>query len=357
MDAIGRVTRRLVHDFNNLLTGILGYSAMLRGSLPPGSEEYEAAVYIERAARKASDLTGELKAFYRREVGQAGPVDVHRAIEEAVGMLCRSARASVRVRTSLSAARAIVSGDAGALVRAFVNLGTNADESMAEGGTISISTENVSRERAGLPRGEGIAEEYLCVRVTDTGCGIPELMRLRVFEPFHTTKPSGARTGFGLSEVYGCVRRHDGFIALDSDEGVGTTVRLLFPVARAGAGRVEVHPLGETGRSEKPSLPGGNETLLVVASDDTLLRLTCDALRALGYTPLPAPALEDGLEIYRTNPDRIDAVIVGMSPPETSVDEASPEFRRVRPAARVIPLPRPFDLLGLAYAVRASLDR
>ncbi|MGZ8460905.1 MAG: sensor histidine kinase, partial [Candidatus Deferrimicrobiaceae bacterium] len=140
MEAIGRLTGGIAHDFNNLLTGILGYSSLLKKFLPENGRGYEAAVYIERSARRASELTRQLLAYSRRESPTFRPVDLRKVTGEAVGILSRSVNRNVEIRTDFYEPLEPVSGDAGTLLQALLNLGVNASDAMPAGGHLTFST-------------------------------------------------------------------------------------------------------------------------------------------------------------------------------------------------------------------------
>ena len=232
MEVIGRLAGGIAHDFNNLLTGILGYASLLKTYLPEGSEGHDAAACIERSARRASELTRQLLAYSRRETPKFRPLEIRRVIGETIEILSRTVNKNVEIRTDLQAPPGPVMGDPGPLVQALLNLGVNASDAMPSGGVLTFSTAPFSSDGEvyfnDVPVPEG---RYVSVRVSDTGCGIPESIRDQVFAPFFTTKAPGEGTGLGLSMVYSCVRSHGGFLRLDSRLGHGTTFQILLPLA------------------------------------------------------------------------------------------------------------------------------
>jgi nitrogen-specific signal transduction histidine kinase/CheY-like chemotaxis protein len=330
MEVIGRLTGGIAHDFNNLLTGILGYASLLKTVIPEDGEGYGAAAYIERSARRASELTRQLLAYSRRESPKFRPVDIHRVIGEAIEILSRSVNKNVELRTDFAAPPGTVLGDPGTLVQALLNLGVNANDAMPSGGLLAFSTGsfqsdgNVYFNDVLVPEGS-----YVSVLVSDTGCGIPETIRLQVFAPFFTTKAPGEGTGLGLPMVYSCVRSHGGFLRMESRERVGTTFQILLPAAE------------ESDRLEEPSLavagaPTGKETVLVIDDEDIPLHLLCDLLRSLGYTPLSAPSGDEGIEIFRSAPEKVDLVILDKIMPGMDGIETMRRLREIRPGLRSI---------------------
>ena len=330
MEAIGRLTGGIAHDFNNLLTGILGYASLLKTYLPEGGEGHEAAECIERSARRASELTRQLLAYSRREAPKLRPLEIRRVIGEAIGILSRSVNKNVEIRTAFRAEPDPVMGDPGSLIQALLNLGVNAGDAMPSGGVLTISTDPFASDGETLfgdvPVPEG---RYVCVGVADTGIGIPESIRDRVFTPFFTTKAPGEGTGLGLPMVYSCVRSHGGFILLDSRPGQGTTFRILLPLAEKSAATPEAPEAGA-------GIPRGGETILVVDDEDIPRRLLCDMLRSLGYTALPATSGEEGIGILGEAPSRIDLVVLDKIMPGMDGPETLRHLRAIHPGVRVI---------------------
>jgi nitrogen-specific signal transduction histidine kinase len=330
MEVLGRLTGGIAHDFNNLLTGILGYASLLKTFIPEGGDGYEAADYIERSARRASELTRQLLAYSRRESPKLRPVEIHTVLDEAIQILSRSVNKNVEIRADLRAPSDRVMGDSGALVQALLNLGVNASDAMPAGGVLTLATApfasdgTVSFNDAPVPEGG-----YVCVSVSDTGSGIAESIRDQVFAPFFTTKAPGEGTGLGLSMVHTCIRGHKGFLRMESRVGEGTTFQFLVPLAEDAAASADP---GLSGRG----VPGGKETVLVIEDEEIPRHLLCDLLRSLGYTPLPAASGEEGIEILGTAPHKVDLVIVDKIMPGMDGIETMRRLRKLRPQLRSI---------------------
>ena len=330
MEAIGRLTGGIAHDFNNLLTGILGFSSLLKTSLPENGKGYEAAAYIERSARRASELTRKLLAYSRRETPTFRPVDLRKVAGEAIEILSRSVNKHVEIRTDFRAPPEPVSGDAGALVQALLNLGVNAFDAMPSGGRLTFSTSlfvsdgEVRLNDVPVPEGR-----YASICVADTGCGIPEAVRGEIFVPFFTTKAPGEGTGLGLSMVYNCVRAHGGFVHLVSSVGAGTTFQILLPLAKAPG---DAAVPAESGTA----IPRGSETVLIVDDEEIPRNLLCDVLRSLGYTTLPAASGEEGIEILRYAPKKVDLAILDRIMPGMGGIETLGSLRAIHPSLRAI---------------------
>jgi signal transduction histidine kinase/CheY-like chemotaxis protein len=371
MEAIGRLTGGIAHDFNNLLTGILGYASLLRTYLPDGGEGHDAAAYIERSARRASELTRQLLAYSRREAPKLRPLEIRRVLGEAIEILSRSVNKNVEIRTDFQAPPVPVMGDPGPLVQALLNLGVNASDAMPSGGVLTFATAPFSSggdvyiDDVLVPEGR-----YVSVCVSDTGSGIPESIRDRVFAPFFTTKAPGEGTGLGLSMVYSCVRSHGGFVRLASREGLGTTFQILLPLAEELSTPVEA-------REPAAGLPRGRETILVIDDEDIPRQLLCDMLRTMGYTALPASSGEEGIRILLSPPKRVDLVILDKIMPGMDGMRTLHRLREIRPGLRVLLcsgyvaegpgggtlvgqfddfLQKPYEMETMARKVRALLD-
>ena len=372
MEAIGRLTGGIAHDFNNLLTGILGYSSLLKTFLPENGRGYEAAAYIERSARRASQLTRQLLAYSRRETPKFLPVDLRKVIGEAIGILARSVNKNVEIHTGFHHPQEAVSGDAGALVQALLNLGVNACDAMPGGGHLTFSTSTFVSDGEVYLNDVLVPEgRYVSILVADTGSGIPEEIRDEIFAPFFTTKAPGEGTGLGLSMVYSCVRTHGGFLRLVSSVGVGTTFQILLPVMEASGDADEP-------REAETEIPPGTETVLVIDDEEIPRNLLCDVLRSLGYTTLPAVSGEEGIEILRYAPEKVDLVIVDRIMAGMDGIETVARLRAIRPILRTIlcsgtsegggtpsrPVPdgfdaflqKPYERETLARTVRSVLD-
>ena len=260
MDAVGQLTGGIAHDFNNMLTGIIGALDMIR--LRAASGRYnDLPRYLDAAhgsAQRAASLTQRLLAFSRRQPLQTRPTAVNSLIRSLAELLQRSLGETIRFELALEDAAGLALVDPSQMENALLNLALNARDAMPDGGTLRIETQRLALQaeqatRHGVPTGE-----YLCVRVIDSGVGIPAALVDKVFEPFFTTKPLGEGTGLGLSMVYGFVRQSGGFISIDTCQGEGTRGALHMPAASADA---QEEPTAVPIRV--PGAGGGRKVLLV----------------------------------------------------------------------------------------------
>ena len=270
MEAIGRLAGGIAHDFNNLLTAISGFSRLLLDSLPEDTPAHEDARQIQRAAERATSLTGQLLSFSRRSATRTATVDVNESVREAHRLLARVLGGGIALRLSLAAPEALVSIDPAELQQVVINLCLNARDAMPDGGTVSIETQ------VGTPPAwvDGLSEPVVALSVADTGSGMSSEMRERAFEPFFTTKDKG--TGLGLASVYATVKRAGGQITLESEAGRGTTIRICLPGANMDVSGALA------ARSAHGTSPSRLRVLLV--DDDPQVRALSDRiLRNAGY--------------------------------------------------------------------------
>jgi len=297
LEAIGQLAGGLAHDFNNMLTVILGFGHSLQMTLKD-QESRENVNQIIGAAERASNLTSQLLAFARRQVLQPRPMQLNDTIAQTGTMLRQVIGEDVTMVTRLAPDAGVIQADPSQLEQVLLNLVLNARDAMPQGGMLRIETRNLRVEpgetatykpvgNTPLPPGD-----YVLMAVSDTGYGMDADTRARIFEPFFTTK--GLRgTGLGLAMVYGITSQSGGFVCCDSELGTGTTVTVLFPrvrgeiVAGIPAAPREVHP--------KP----GSETILVVEDEPSVRLLAERVLRGAGYTVLTADGAADAMDLVR----------------------------------------------------------
>ncbi|MEW6280133.1 MAG: PAS domain S-box protein [Candidatus Eremiobacterota bacterium] len=315
MEAIGTLAGGIAHDFNNILSGILGYASLLKLNAGPSGETYEAADVIEKAARRAAELTRQLLGFARGGKHQHVPVSVRRAAESVLQLLCRTIDPTVRLETDFCEGDPRIMGDPAQVELVLLNLMINARDAIGEGpGTIWVSTR--------------VTGERLVLAVRDTGCGIAPADVARIFEPFFTTKEKGQGTGMGLAMVYGIVQNHGGSIRVDSAPGRGSTFIVEFPCAAA-----EV-PESDPAVDSRPC--SGHGVILVVDDDELVRRMLGSLLRRLGYQVVFAADGQEACSYYAEHRERVDLVVLDMMMPAMSGPECFRGLRAINPEVRVI---------------------
>ena len=231
MEAVGQLAGGVAHDFNNMLTAILGYCELLLDSTPPDDPRRSDIAEIRATGDRAAGLTRQLLAFSRRQILAPRTVDLNRVVRDIEGLLRRVLSDEVTLVTALGQEPVMARIDIGHLEQALVNLAVNASDAMPEGGTLRISTGSEDIDSAFVGRHPGAREgRFAYLRVTDTGIGMTPEVQSHMFEPFYTTKPQGKGTGLGLSTVYGFIKQSQGYIWAKSAPGQGTTFTLHLPL-------------------------------------------------------------------------------------------------------------------------------
>nr|WP_320132589.1 ATP-binding protein [uncultured Holophaga sp.] len=328
LDALGQLAGGVAHDFNNMLAAILASAEMIRES--PGEEGRRMLVdTIINASERAGQLTRKLLAFARKGKILSTPTDVHQIIRETVSLLERTIDPRIRIETSLDAADATVVGDPSQLQNALLNLGVNARDAMPGGGTLSLGTDNVHLAGSGCRKGASPLEEgdYLHLRVTDTGCGIPEAELPRIFEPFFTTKERHKGTGLGLASVFGTVMSHRGAVEVESTLGRGTSFHLYLPLAGPEAMRPP--------HTEQP-LPLGQGRILVIDDEAFVLTAIALQLESLGYQVLQVEDATRALDAFRECHERLSCVLLDMVMPGVSGRDLALDMHRFDPEVPII---------------------
>jgi signal transduction histidine kinase len=294
MEAIGQLAGGVAHDFNNILTGMLGHIDLMRMRLlehPAGPELDRDLAALERSAERAADITRQLLTFSRKEGPEAGLANLSRTLEQADVILRRLIREDVEFRV-ISEDTGFVPVSPTGLEQILMNLVLNASDAMPRGGTVAVTTKRVDlARRLAVTTGEVPPGRYICLTVADAGEGIPASRLERVFEPFFTTKAVGKGTGLGLSTVLGIVQRAGGQIDVHSVVGEGTTFHVYLPLSDDAAPSEPLISL--------PPAAGAGALVLVCEDDPTILGVLREVLTGAGYEVLafaePAQALERGL--------------------------------------------------------------
>jgi signal transduction histidine kinase len=372
MEAIGKLAGGVAHDFNNMLTAILGYSSMIHEDAPPKSPIQQQATQIRRAAESAATLTQKLLAFSRRQVLQTNQVDFAAMLDNLVVLIRRVIGENITVTTHADANLWQILADPVQVEQSIVNLAINARDAMPNGGTLQIAARNAPRPKGERrPDGEVKPGEYVQIAVTDTGIGMDEATRTRMFEPFFTTKPHGQGTGLGLSTVYGFVRQCGGYIGVMSTPGKGTSIELLLPRAPAMRDlKAHTPPTQPTDSGSR-----GRETVLVAEDEDAVREFAVESLQRHGYQVIAAPSGEEALKVASTHDGAIHLLLSDVVMPGMKGPELAKRLRALRPGLRVLLMsgyaadvvtsddlkdaalvPKPFSPASLSRAVRNALD-
>jgi len=373
MQVVGQLAGGVAHDFNNILTAIIGHCDLMLMRHTPGDSDYDDIQQIKSNSNRAAGLTRQLLAFSRQQTLRPQVLQLPDVVSEVSHLLKRLLGETVDLVVKHGRSLGSVRADPGQLEQVIVNLAVNARDAMAQkrGGVVTIQTYAVKADQV-AELGSDILPiaDYSALSVTDTGCGIPPAVLGKIFEPFFTTKEVGKGTGLGLSTVYGIVKQSGGFIFADSKVGEGTRFVIYLPVHReeAATGKTRKTP------KEKADELWGSGTVLLV-EDEPMVRAVAErALTRHGYQVITADNGEEALEVLARNEpvDLLisDVVMPGMDGP-TMVEQA----RQTRPDLKILFmsgyaeeqlrnsldvdnvsfLPKPFSVQELAEAAKRTM--
>ena len=338
LEAIGRLAGGVAHDFNNLLMVMQARASLMRDRLPVKPPTHDELQEIVSAADRGATLTRQLLAFSRKQVLQATPMELNRAIEDTVGMLRRLVGETIALETDLDRQLGWIKADPGQVLQVLLNLAANARDAMPNGGRLLIGTGNVRLEEEDALRiPSATAGDYVALTVRDTGHGMDDDTRSRVFEPFYSTKDLG--TGLGLATVYGIVNQSGGFVRLSSRRGEGTTFQVCFP--RVAAGDSSTVP-----DTPVDMLFDRRGTVLLAEDEASVRAVVRDLLEVAGVRVLEAGDGEEAARLAREHDGPIDLLLTDVVMPGMNGWRLAETVRANRPDARVLFMsgyPEPLD--------------
>ena len=374
MESIGRLAGGVAHDFNNILTAVLGHVSLARLVAPDDPNLHAELDDIQRAAERAAELTRQLLAFARRQVIEPTVLDLNERVDGMRRLLARVIGEDVELRTELSEGVWPVRADAAQLEQALVNLAINARDAMPNGGRLTISVSNVTVTAFQSERDPLLsAGEYVKIVVSDTGVGMDDETRRRVFEPFFTTKGPSEGTGLGLSMVYGVVAQAGGSVEVESAPGAGA--RFVLHLPRYTGADADAAPAAAA--DVRVITPKRNATILLVEDEPQVRAVASRVLRSAGFDVLQAQDGAEGIAIASAFPGRIHLVLTDMVMPGVSGPAMVRTLQGSRPNVRVIfmtgfsadalpgrdgipegvaPLLKPFKVEELLQRVRDELN-
>ncbi len=329
MDLVGQLAGGIAHDFNNILTVILGQAEMAHLRLDNKPRLEKAIVEIQKAARRSSDLTQQLLAFARKQAIDPQVMDLNHNVAGMFKMLRRLIGEDIELQLNAGERLWKVKMDPGQLDQVLTNLCINARDAIAGHGKLIIETDNVVLdENCCRLRPNLIPGEYAVVSVSDNGCGMDAETRRQIFEPFFTTKNVGEGTGLGLATVYGIVKQNKGLVDVYSEPGQGTTFKFYLPRTEGGSLRV--------GQSSMDRLATGDETVLLVEDDESVLNLTKEMLEGLGYRVFAAGGFKQALEVSAGFSGSIDLLLTDVIMPDCNGLELSTQLLSQHPGMKVL---------------------
>ncbi len=373
METVGKLAGGIAHEFNSILTAIIGQSELLLYDLPAGSPLAEGAAEIRKSAGRAATLTRQLLAYGRKQMLQPEILDLNRVIGGMEGIFHNLLGGEVETQIVPAPGLQAVKADAGQLEQVIMNLAMNARDAMPNGGILTLETANVSFGPESVDRYPELKPgNYVRLAITDTGTGMSAEVKAHLFEPFFSTKGVGQGTGLGLSTCYGIIKQSGGHISVYSEPGRGTTFKIYLPQVES-----QVKPAL---RSLDPSeLPHGTETILLVEDDPALREMAVTLLKRLGYTVLAAANGVEALSLnHRRDAGQIHLLFTDVVMPHMSGKELADRVHALYPHIKilftsaytenaivhqgvlnkgVLMLQKPFTPSALAQKVREVLDR
>ena len=329
IEAIGQLAGGVAHDFNNILTAIIGYASLLRMNMPADNPMKTYVDSVLTSAEKAAHLTQGLLAFSRKQVIAPKPVKVAAVIKNVERLLTRLMGEHIELKTAYDRDDLAIFADAGQIEQVLMNLATNARDSMRDGGTFSITTGRAAPdERIMGKQGPGKTGEYALITVSDTGAGMDKITMEHIFEPFFTTKEVGEGTGLGLSIIYGIIKQHNGHIEVESEPGKGTTFKIYLPLIKFEASETRV---------EKVLKPTGGTEKILLAEDDVQSRgLLKEILQRFGYRVVEAVDGEEAIARFIEERNEISLVILDVIMPKKDGRTVYNKIKEIDPGMKAL---------------------
>jgi len=329
MESIGTLAGGIAHDFNNILGGIIGYTELAQDDAVPGSSVQNYLVEVLKSATRAKDLVKQILTFSRKSQEERKPILLYPIVKEAEKLLRSAIPTTIEIRQSIDETTGTVNADPTQMHQIVMNLCTNAAHAMHEtGGVLEIALSSVLITKESMSNYHDLSPgPFLVLKISDTGSGIDPKIIHRIYEPFFTTKDKEKGTGMGLAVVHGIVKDHGGDIDIDSQLGKGTTFTILLP-------RVITEPDKEEGTQFKT--PTGNEHILFVDDEKTLLDVGEKMLLSLGYTVTSCDNSLEALEIFQQTPDKFDMVITDQTMPHMTGYSLAKRILEIKPTISVI---------------------
>ncbi len=339
MESVGRLAGGVAHDFNNMLSVIIGHAELALAIIKPHDVLYTSIKEIDNAAKRSADLTRQLLAFARKQTISPIVLDVNHAIERVLTMLQRLIGEDISLVWKPHADMSHIKIDPSQLDQILANLCVNARDAIQGTGRVTIETHNkIIDSHFCITHTDVVPGKYLRISVSDTGCGMDKEAREHLFEPFYTTKEVGKGTGLGLATIYGIIRQNNGFIMVYSEKNIGTTFKIYLPIFD------DVEPFEQVSETVTPS---GNESILLVEDEQQLLDLTKTMLEKLGYSVYAYKNPSQAIEYFSAHAHDIHLIISDVVMPEMNGRELIHELLKINSSARYLYMSGyPADVIG-----------
>jgi PAS domain S-box-containing protein len=372
MEVVGQLAGGVAHDFNNIIAATLMHLGLLQGNPNISPATKESLRELEEETMRAAGLMRQLLLFSRRQVARVEPLDLNELINGLLKMLRRLLGANIEVKFQPSSEAAWVCADAGMLEQVVLNLCINARDAMPKGGRLTLAATMVEPEaRSAQAHPDARPGRFVCMSVTETGCGMDKTVLAKLFELLFTTKEAGKGIGLGLATICGIIKQHEGWTEVDSKVGQGSTFRVYLPV--------QAKPVSAPGTPNPEEIKGGSETILLVEDEPSVRRTVALCLRKLGYAVLKAGTALEALKAWEEHHQAIKLLFTDLVLPEemTGLDLGE-RLRKEKASLKVVIssgysedpatpplttgqeityLAKPYKATALAKAVRRCLDQ
>jgi two-component system, cell cycle sensor histidine kinase and response regulator CckA len=339
MESVGNLAGGIAHDFNNLLTGIIGNTALALSKIKRDSGIYNYLINVEKASKRAAELTKQLLSFSRKTKIHLKPINLNSCIDEIVLILKRTIDPKIVIERRIASNLSPINADSGQIIQVIMNLCVNARDAITKEwqdsnpikkeSKIILETENVTISQEYCDSHfEGFPGDFVCLKISDTGCGIDKKVLEKIFEPFYTTKETSEGTGLGLSIVYSIVKQHNGWINVYSESKIGTTFKIYIPSI--------IDIIEEEDYEIKTQIRSGKETILLVDDEEIVLDLGTSTLQAYGYKVLAAKDGKEAMEIFNQQKDNINLVLLDYAMPKMNGAEVIHEVKKINPKQKII---------------------
>jgi len=329
LETLGTLTGSVAHDFNNVLTAIMGYGHLLQMKIKDDDPSRYDIKQILASAQRAANLTQSLLAFSREKVSSPNQINLPGLIKEIGKFLSRVISENIELKVITAEDDLTVIADRSQIEQVLINLCTNARDAMPAGGRLTIEIARAKLNAGFLETyGYGKRGDYASISVIDNGMGMNEETQKKIFKPFFTTKEEGKGTGLGLSIVYRIIKQHNGYINVHSELGSGTTFKIFLPLT--------LSKFEEEKPVELIAPIGGNEAILLAEDDVDVRELTKAVLEKFGYTVIAAENGEDAINKFMPNKDKIHILLLDLVLPKKSGKEVYKEIQKIRPDIKVL---------------------
>jgi len=328
MESIGVLAGGIAHNFNNILTAILGYAELLLEFSNLDDISRQRVRNIDSSARKAGVMVSKLLSFARRESHEVLPLNLHDVINDSLKIFEGALNKKIGLKVNFVEYTPIIEGDPNQIEQILMNLIVNAKDAMPDGGLITIMTRLVSigEERINIPSYVQPGQ-YVVLSFSDTGSGIPTDVISKIFDPFFTTKEKGKGTGLGLATVYGIVKDHKGYISVHSELAKGTTFEIYFPLSEKTSQAI-VKP--------RATIIEGDENILIVDDDNDVLNFLSDLLENHGYHVMPVNNALSAVDMFKANLSKINLVITDIVMPLVEGNDLVKILKNINPEIRIL---------------------